>query len=238
MKIPAKDNPDGVLIWDLPLRIFHWALVAALLCSWFTIEILEDLQLHFWSGYAVMTLLIFRIIWGVIGTYYSHLRRLFFRPAAILSYLRSWFGPTPQRFAGHNPAGSLAVLAMLCALIAQVATGLFSSDDYLYGPLAGLVEQSTIEYLTNLHHQNFELIKILIALHIVAIALYRLLKKEALTAAMVTGRKNLKAITEPLEEISSSKILLALLVLASSVLLVYLVTIVLAEPVPLDNFYY
>lgn len=232
------DKFETVIIWDFPTRLFHWMLVLSISWSWISVEILEDLQQHFWAGYTVLGLLIFRIFWGFVGTYYARLRRLFFRPEEILAYVKSIAHPSSKQYPGHNPLGSLAILAMLALLAAQVGTGLFSTDDYSYGPLASLVSSETIDRLTSLHKSNFELLQILIGAHVLAILAYHIFKKENLTAAMFSGRKHQHAITEPVRMVSSNKIILAIVLIAVSVAAVYVITSLLAEPMPLTNSYF
>jgi cytochrome b len=236
---PARTLHGAIMIWDLPLRVFHWAMVASVCWSWVSIELLEDMQQHFWAGYSVLTLLVFRLLWGIFGTYYSRFGRLWYTPKKIVGYIRSLRSESPQRYAGHNPLGGLAVILMLCILIAQTATGLFSSDDYFFGPLAGLVDQTKIAQLTDLHHRNFELIKVIIGLHILAIIVYRWLKKETLTSAMLTGKKEAHLINGQAHPIKRQKKFLGLLLLLLSAVIVYSLVELVAEPVALeDSFYY
>lgn len=232
------ENSETVFIWDFPTRLFHWMLVLSISWSWISIEILEDLEQHFWAGYTVLGLLVFRILWGCVGTYYARLKSLFFPPSEIIAYAKSLTLPSSKKYPGHNPLGSLAVLAMLTLLAAQVGTGLFSTDDYSYGPLASLVSLDTIDRLTELHKSNFDLLQILIGVHVLAILAHNIFKKENLTAAMFSGRKLRNAITEPVKTVRSNRAVLAILLIAASAVAVYVVTLLLAEPMPLTNSYF
>ena len=124
---------------------------------------------------------------------------------------------------------------MLAALCFQVGTGLFSSDEYYFGPLAGWVEKDVISNMTFLHQRSFEVLKILIAVHILAIALYRLVKKEYLTMAMFTGRKSPAELTEPYVSHKGDRLWPAVILLLVAALLVYIVVAWMAKPVPLDE---
>ena len=226
-----------VKVWDLPLRLFHWLLLLAVASAWFTIEVLEDMQLHFYSGYAVLTLLVFRLLWGLLGTSYSRFSSFPISPANILSYTKALFGKGEGHFYfGHNPLGSLSVIALLGVLLFQVSSGLFSSDDYFYGPLAGWIESGQIKWLTGLHQQNFEWIKILVALHVLAIIFYRLVKKERLTQAMITGYKSISA-NDALRSIDSDRLKLAVILVFLSALICYAIVNWLAQPVPITDSY-
>lgn len=246
MKKTDEQSEPRVFIWDFPTRLFHWALVAAITWSWISIEILGDLQQHFRAGYCVITLLIFRFFWGFLGSFYARFKRLFFKPAEIAAYLKAFASPNSKKYPGHNPLGSLAVIVMLLMLVAQVSTGLFSSDDYFYGPLAGLVETSTVDQLTGLHHRNFSILQFVIGGHVLAILLYRLVKKERLTSAMIHGYKNKESLTEPVQPATSAKALNkpsnklwhAIIVLLISITIVYVLVNHVAEPVELSESYF
>ncbi len=178
-----------IQIWDLPTRLFHWSLVAAVFYSWFSVEILEDMQQHFYSGYAVLTLLLFRIAWGFFGSHYSRFSTMLFSPKDILDYLNNFRVSDSKPYCGHNPLGSLSAILMILVLFAQTLLGLFSSDDYFFGPLTGLVNNDMIASASELHSLNKDLIYVLIGLHLAAIVYYQLRKKQNLTKAMITGSK-------------------------------------------------
>lgn len=177
-------------VWDLPTRLFHWGLLVALLYSWLSVEILEDMQQHFYAGYCVLTLLLFRLVWGIIGSRYSRFRSFVFSPSQIIRYARKIF-VNDHEYHGHNPLGGLSVMAMLLVLIIQVTAGLFSNDDYFYGPLSGLVSTQLSAWFTRLHANNIYVIYALIALHVFAIGYYQFVKNQSLTKAMITGKKDL-----------------------------------------------
>ena len=254
--IPPKKE---ILVWDIPTRLFHWLLVIAITYAWFAVEILEDMEQHFYAGYSVLTLLLFRLVWGFVGSRYALFKSFLYSPAKIMAYVKTL--PVKEstqeqqpinkttRYLGHNPLGGLAVFAMLAVLLFQTGSGLFSSDDYYYGPLAGLIDKGLVAKLTNLHHLNFDIITALIAIHIVAILLYRLYKKEHLVGAMFTGKKftgkkftsesapNKKPVSAD-AAITGSKLVLALFVLVLCITAVYLLANSFTDTLPSAEDYY
>jgi cytochrome b len=170
-------------LWDLPTRIFHWSLVVLLLVSWLTAG--ENMQVHRWSGYGVIALLVFRLWWGVAGGSTARFASFLKGPRATLGYLR-----TAGEKDGHNPLGAWSVVAMLIALLVQVGLGLFASDiDGLEsGPLSHLVDFDASRAAAELHETTFRVVQGLVALHLLAIGYYWLWKRQNLIGAMVTGK--------------------------------------------------
>ncbi|MEH6518039.1 MAG: cytochrome b/b6 domain-containing protein [Halioglobus sp.] len=212
--------PTKIVIWDIPTRLFHWALVAAIGYSWFAIEIKEDLEQHILSGYCILTLVLFRIIWGFVGSHYARFRSFIYPVSETLSYAKSLPAKVAKKYPGHNPMGGLSVLAMLLFIMIQVSTGLFSTDDYYSGPLNALVSEAVAGTITELHHLNFDVVTGLLALHVGAIIFYRLYKKEKLVAAMFSGEKDTDAADQ--ESVGSSKLILAAIVLTICAASVYM----------------
>jgi cytochrome b len=179
----SPEATAGVPIWDLPIRLFHWLLVALIAFSWWSAEYHFD-DLHIWSGLAVLTLLIFRVLWGVVGSSTARFGSFVRGPKAVFGYLQgSWRG------IGHSPLGALSVLAMLVMIGVQVGFGLFASDEdgIMQGPLARLASTDTGDWAREWHEELFNLLLALIALHVAAILFYRLRGKN-LIAPMITGR--------------------------------------------------
>ena len=203
------------LVWDLPLRLFHWSIVILVVFSWYSVEIEENLDWHFISGYCVLALLLFRLTWGFIGTRYARFKNMLFSPTSILRYFRSLFSRQTEHHTGHNPAGSLSVFALLTLMLVQAGTGLFANDeDYYFGPLSDYVSIKTADWLTEIHHLNFNILTGFIVLHVLAILFYRIFKKEKLLMAMITGKKT--GTVARGDEIQHSKLLAALLTLIVS----------------------
>jgi cytochrome b len=158
-----------VRIWDWPTRIFHWALAILIVALVITGNVGGNAMVwHFRCGYAVLSLLIFRFIWGFYGGHWSRWRQLACSPELIRQYFKSSLPQTP--FLGHNPLGSLAVIAMLALLTLQVSTGLFSDDEISNaGPLVSLVSGSSVSLATS-WHKGFgkTFILLLVAVHLLA----------------------------------------------------------------------
>jgi cytochrome b len=179
-------------VWDAPTRLFHWAIV---LLGFSYISIQKDwLQLHFLSGYTILTLLLFRLLWGLVGSETARFRNFLRSPLEGFRHLAHFPKREPDTEIGHNAAGGWMVLAMLLALLAQVSTGLFSNDDATTeAPLAHHIGKAASDRLSALHGTIFNVILGLVALHVVAIIAYALVKRHDLVRPMVTGRKRLPA---------------------------------------------
>jgi cytochrome b len=179
-----------IRLWDLPTRVFHWSLVIAVLIAFVTAKIGGDLmELHGKAGLAIIGLLAFRLVWGIVGSTHARFRNFLPSPSKLRAYFKGqWQG------AGHNPLGALSVIALLGLLAAQAATGLFANDDIDFsGPFAALVEKARSDSLTGLHHQLSKVLLALLALHIVAIVFYVAFRKNNLVKPMVTGWKEVPA---------------------------------------------
>jgi cytochrome b len=183
--VKKSDSEPGAPVWDLPVRLFHWSVVAFIGLSWWSAENGFD-RVHFWSGYALLFLLVFRILWGFAGSSTARFATFVSGPAAVAAYLRHG----RQSQAGHSPIGALSVLAMLLALLVQIASGLIQidEDDFVEGPLSGLVGYDTALLSHDVHEASFYVLLVLIALHLLAIAYYRLIRGRSLIRPMVTGR--------------------------------------------------
>ena len=180
-----------IRVWDLPVRITHWALVLCLAGLYATGEYdWLDMEWHMRFGYATLALVLFRLLWGVFGSEHARFADFVRGPGAIVGYLRSWNRPDHRGSLGHNPLGAIGVLALLLLTLAQVTTGLFASDEIeVFGPLSERVSTDTSEWLTDWHHLGQQFLLILIAVHVLAVALHYLLRKENLVGPMFTGRK-------------------------------------------------
>ena len=183
-----------IRVWDLPIRLFHWLLVVCITGSFVTINLGDEfIQWHAYFGYSILTLLIFRIIWGFVGS--THARFTSFLPTkkAIVDYLS---GSSP-RVLGHNPIGAISVFALIFVLCVQVFTGLFVDDEVSFqGPLAKYVSDSISSFLSEIHEGNQVVILTLIVIHIAAIIFYKKFKGEDLIKPMISGDKEI----DPSEE--------------------------------------
>ena len=177
-----------IRVWDLPTRLFHWALVACVITLVVTGNIGGNLMTwHMRAGYAVLVLLAFRLVWGLVGGYWSRFATFVPTPARLWAYVKGT--PTGTPVLGHNPLGALSVLALLTVLGAQVATGLVSDDEIAFsGPLITFVSSATSALATTYHKQYGKLLLLaLVVLHVCAIIFYQRVKKQRLVAAMLSG---------------------------------------------------
>lgn len=188
----SQDEARRVRVWDPALRIFHWSLATLVIATWLLGQFGPNVMtLHFWLGYAIIALLVFRLIWGVIGPEPARFTSFVRGPAAILGYVRHIGRREPSHWLGHNPLGALSVVAMLLALIVQTATGLISDpEDFVnVGPLADQVSSATAKDAVGWHHLGATIILILVLLHLAVILFYRVWKNEDLVRPMITGWK-------------------------------------------------
>jgi len=181
----AQNQAPGSVqpIWDLPIRLVHWTLAGLVAFSWWSVHN-HHTDWHIWSGCAILTLLIFRLLWGFVGSSTARFANFVRGPKTVLAYLRGrWSG------IGHTPLGALSVLALFVAIAIQATLGLFSEDeDGIYtGPLSGLVSIDTSDKVRDVHELWFNVVLGLIALHVAAIVFYRF-RGRHLTKPMITGR--------------------------------------------------
>ena len=186
----AARTPTRIRLWDLPVRVFHWSLVLAVATAVVTGELGGSwMELHGKAGLSIVGLVVFRLVWGLIGSTHARFVRFAPTPRQLAAYLQGrWRGT------GHNPLGALSVFALLALLAAQATTGLFSNDDIGFsGPLFNLVDEALASRLTGLHKQLANGLLVLLAMHVAAIAFHVWLKKDNLVKPMVTGWKDVEA---------------------------------------------
>lgn len=182
-------------VWDVLVRIFHWSLVIAVSLAFYTMKtegapFLFPVEIHAQAGYAVLGLMMFRWVWGFIGTYYARFHAFLTSPKTSLNYAKRIIQRKHTPYAGHNPLGGWMVLVLILSLSFQAVSGLFLSDDIFFtGPLYGSLGSEFSSLLLSLHALNSDLLMILIGLHLLAVIIHALMG-EALTKAMVTGVKN------------------------------------------------
>ena len=177
------------LVWDLPVRLFHWALALLFGASWLTAET-GWMELHFYAGYGIATLLLFRLAWGVAGPRYARFGSFVAGPVRVARYLRDWLRGTAQEPAGHTPAGGWMILALLLLLGAQVATGIVNSHDGMdAGPWYWAASRELRALGATWHARLFDVLLVLAALHVAAVLVYLLRPGVNLIWPMFTGRK-------------------------------------------------
>ncbi|NIP73313.1 MAG: cytochrome B [Gammaproteobacteria bacterium] len=202
---------ETIKVWDPLVRIFHWSLVAIFAIAYLTGE--EESALHVWSGYVVLGLVLFRLVWGVVGTRHARFTDFVYRPAHVLTYAKAFIAGRAERYIGHNPLGGLMVVALLVCLLATAGTGLLAYGAEGEGPLAGMAASGAVpaarvdkrgaplhaerhgeehegeETWEEVHELFANLTLLLVALHIAGVIASSLMHGENLVRAMVTGRK-------------------------------------------------
>lgn len=185
-------NTKKTRIWDSPTRLFHWALVINIVAAWYTIEN-RLIELHEIAGYSLLTLIIFRILWGFVGSSTSRFTYFLCSPISALKYLRLSIKQKAHHELGHNPAGGWMVAIMIVIILVQILSGLFANNDLGFsGALSDFVSKESSDLITQLHQLNFDILVAIIWLHVVAVFFYVLVKKDNLVKAMITGYKQLK----------------------------------------------
>lgn len=211
-----------IRVWDLPTRLFHWALVACVLGLFVTAYLPGSwIVWHSRLGYAVLALLLFRIVWGLVGGRWSRFTSFIYSPASVIRYLRG--NPHPDHLIGHNPIGAGSVFAMLAVLLAQVATGLVSDDEIAFtGPLNRFVATAKGLSATWYHKQVGQWVLAgLVVLHVLAILYYLRRKKDNLIWPMIDGDKAVSHAHAASSRDNSGSRLAALVVFGASCALVY-----------------
>lgn len=179
-------------VWDAPLRLFHWSLVGLIGFAWWSGEQgLEWMDAHMLAGEAVLALVVFRLLWGLVGTRHARFADFLAGPRRLLGDLWSLLRGRPEEHQGHGPVGGLMVIVILLLVAGQAGSGLFASDDiFTSGPLAGSVSGETGDFLTEAHAFLFDVLLWVVGLHVAAVVLfYPLVAREDLVRPMITGRK-------------------------------------------------
>jgi cytochrome b len=194
---PAPDGERVVRVWDLPTRLFHWALAVALVAQVITGKIGgAALNWHLRIGYCIFALIVFRLVWGFVGGHWSRFKSFVYGPASVLRYLRNRHHASDLFHVGHNPLGSASVFAMLALLVVQVATGLVADDEIAtVGPLNRFVSTAFGLSATAWHKgPGLGIILTLVVLHVFAVLFYRLRKRQDLIGPMFSGDKVLPGV--------------------------------------------
>lgn len=180
-----------ILIWDAPTRLFHWlaaVLVAAAYATWR----FDVMDWHLRVGYALLALVFFRLLWGVFGSETARFARFLASPRATVTHLRHLFRREPDRQLGHNPAGGWMVILLLALLLGEILTGLYVSNDIAdEGPLTEIVPAPIANLIDALHTAFWDILLAAITLHVLAVVVYGVAKRQNLVLPMITGRKTL-----------------------------------------------
>jgi cytochrome b len=190
----SKPALHRLFVWELPIRLFHWAMVLLMILLYLSIEVMDNVDRHAQLGYAMLALVLFRIVWGFVGGTYARFKDFLHSPVNVIQYAKTLLDSRPDPIPGHNPLGGWMVLVLILGFLAQAVMGLFSNDDILFdGPLRDLVSKEVSDTLTGLHEQLFNVLLLLVALHIAAVIYHKVRKGENLVPAMFTGYKELPA---------------------------------------------
>ena len=203
----------SIRVWDLPVRLFHWTIVVLLVICYVS-QLEFWMKLHFIAGYAVLALLLFRLVWGFVGSDTARFNRFLGSPMRVLRHLAEFTRREEDRQIGHNAAGGWMVLVLVVLLGVESISGLFTRDDDISeGPLAHHLGGAGTAFSATIHEICWNLILVAVALHLLAILAYWMVKGHNLLRPMITGKKRLPAATRPPRMASP---LLALLILAGA----------------------
>ncbi|MHC5225285.1 cytochrome b/b6 domain-containing protein [Ignatzschineria sp. LJL83] len=223
-----------IKVWDLPIRVFHWALVLAMITCIYTSYDLSTrydlplttsnvsaLQIHQYAGTLILALLVFRIIWGVIGSTTARFTNFMKGPSHICTYLKNSITPTE----GHNPLGALMVIALILILLIQVISGLFLEDNswaWKSAPLADTISKKTRNIMITIHSNGRAVLLWLIGLHVFAVFAYLVAKRQNLIKPMITGnRAKSSAHTKTAESINNDHPIIGLCLLAAIIAITF-----------------
>lgn len=183
-KLSSVDNKIKLKVWDLPTRVFHWGMIGLLGALWWSADA-GEMQWHQVFAYSLMVLIIFRLLWGFIGSDTARFSHFVKPPHQVIRYLKQ---PTKATL-GHNPLGGYMVVTMMVILLVQLSSGLFATDEvFTEGPLYRYVTSELGSTLTWLHKMNFNLLLALAAMHVLAVIVHSF-KGDKLVGAMITGYK-------------------------------------------------
>ena len=219
-----------VRAWDLPTRVFHWSLVALIFGAWASFEYAEkfgdsSLKWHRYNGYAILCLIVWRVLWGFVGSSTSRWSSFVRWPWTAASYLLDLARSRNRHFLGHNPMGTYMILALLSVVAVQATLGLLTVEhnDTAWGPLYKLVPEAKAATVNFIHTRMFNYVILpLIALHVTVNVLYGILKKDPLVRAMVTGKKPAAAYEDSREAVLVERpVLRALLCLAIACAIIF-----------------
>jgi cytochrome b len=189
-----KVEPRMIRVWDLPTRLFHWLLVVLVAVDLFTGFVAPEwwMGVHLWAGYAIVVLLVMRLVWAVFGPEYSRIASFAYRPRDVWEYARGLLLLRPAHHIGHNPAGAAMIYLLFTVLVATTATGLFVlGGEEKQGPLAGVATYSVGNAAKQMHEALVFVLLVLVAGHIAGVIAHGVLTGENLVTAMITGNKTL-----------------------------------------------
>jgi len=219
----AAPKPQKIAIWDLPTRLFHWTLAALIAFSWWTAEEHHD-DLHLYSGFAILSLLLFRILWGLVGSSTARFVNFVRGPKAILDYATTLHRRDTPHAHGHNALGAISIVVMLGLVLTVVVLGLFAVDvDGLYsGPLSSYVTFKQGRHIAHLHYDWFNILLWMIGLHLAAVLFYFLYKRQNLIGPMISGKRRGEASEPQLKIVPFWRFVIGAVIVSAIVYAVYI----------------
>jgi cytochrome b len=186
-----------IMVWDVPTRLFHWLTVALVASAYATLR-LNWMDWHAYAGYALLALVVFRLLWGFFGSETARFAGFLASPRAALHHLAGLFHREPDRQVGHNPAGAWMVLLLLALLFFETLTGIYINNDIAdQGPFTELVPAAAANFITALHDIFWQALLAAVGLHVLAVVVYGAVKRQNLILPMITGRKILPSGVQP-----------------------------------------
>lgn len=187
----ADTRASSVYVWDVWVRLCHWGVAAAVALAVFSAEQgMAWRQVHAWSGYTVVVLVTFRLLWGIWGSETARFSQFLAGPTRVINYLRQW-RQSKGVHTGHNPLGGWASVLLLMVLFFQAGSGLFATDDILFsGPFNPWVNSGTADLFTSMHNKLSNVVIALVIVHLAALSTYRLWRGDRLVKPMITGYKD------------------------------------------------
>ena len=190
---------NKVKVWDLPTRVCHWLFVILFVFQYLSVEVFDDdilentMQWHFYMGYSMLGLVIFRICWGLMGTHYARFSQFIVSPRFVLSYMSTKTSNKHNVNLGHNPAGAYSIMVLLGLILLQASSGLFVSDEiFSEGPYYGLLTETWQDAADYLHHNAYYVLLAFVGIHIAAVLFYKSKLNQPLTSAMISGYKSVE----------------------------------------------
>jgi cytochrome b len=215
----AKAEVQSKMVWDLPVRVFHWSLVLLFFTAWFTGEDDRWLDIHIFAGYAILALIVFRFAWGFSGTHFARFKQFSYSFSEAWDYVLKALKGHPPRYIGHNPAGSWAIYLLLLGIFLVVFSGFFVfGGEEGHGPAASLVSNPLGWIAKNIHNGLATAMMTLVAVHVAGVVFESYHLKEKLVLSMINGRK---LVSENIPEVSPRK---GVAVAMVTILLLYLLS--------------
>ena len=226
--LSPKDKIVHVRAWDTPTRLFHWTLVALMACAWISSEYADaigdaELRWHRWTGYAILVVVAWRLLWGLVGSSTSRFVNFVRWPWAAAGYGLDLLRGRNRHFLGHNPIGAYMILALLGLVALQGILGLFTLEhnETVAGPLERIVSKDWVALFSFWHRRGFNILLAVVALHVIANLSHQWFKADPLITGMITGRKPaMDYEDEPEARIAARPMLRAILCLVAAVVIV------------------